>query len=159
RSGAVPSSAARAWRGAARMKRLAFAFAFLLALNAAAWAQSGATVKIGPSSNPADVLTPVVSGSAGNNLVIKNAAGNLYAAYASTPRATAVSLVVPIAPSAPVDGSITPPSRAPLPANGSASINWAPGPGARFSTGVTAVVTSATTCFTKTIGVITAFIG
>ena len=48
----------------------------------------------------------------------------------------------------------------PLPAGGVASINYAPGPAQRYSTGITAVVSSATTCFTKTTsGGLTAFIG
>ena len=59
------------------------------------------------------------------------------------------------ATSAPADGAITPLDFVPLPANGSASINYNPGPAAAYSTGITAILTSATTPFTKTTGVIT----
>ena len=63
------------------------------------------------------------------------------------------------ATSAPADGAVTPIDCVPLPANGNTAINYAGGgPPEVFSTGITAVVTSAATCFTKTTGVITAFI-
>jgi hypothetical protein len=60
--------------------------------------------------------------------------------------------------SAPVDGAITPLDCVPLPPGGVAGINYSPGPPGRYGTGITAVVTSASTCFTKTTGIITAFI-
>src|SRR5438445_515404 len=56
------------------------------------------------------------------------------------------------------DAAVTPLACAPLAPNGIASVSYAPGPPGVFGTGITAVVTSAATCFTKTTGVITAFI-
>lgn len=112
-----------------------------------------------PSDSSAVGITPTVSGSAGNNLVLKAAAGNLYSVYATNLTATAGFLVVLNATSAPADGAITPLACAPLPANGMASLSYNPGPPAVYSTGITAVITSASTCFTKTTGVITGFIG
>lgn len=103
-------------------------------------------------------IISVVSAAAGNNLVLKASAGNLYSAYATNLTATAGFLVILNAVSSPADGAITPLECAPLPANGNVSISYNPGPAARFGTGITAVVTSAATCFTKTTGVITAFI-
>ena len=90
--------------------------------------------------------------------MLKASAGNLYSAYATNLTGTAGFLVIINATSAPVDGAITPLACVPLPANGVASINYGPGPVQRYATGITAVVSSATTCFTKTTGVITAFI-
>lgn len=121
----------------------------------------GATtgVVITPSSAAAVGITPVVSGSAENNHVLKGSAGNLYGVYAVNLTGTAGFLVVLNATSSPGDGAITPLACVPLPANGIASLNFAPGPPSVYSTGITAVVTSATTCFTKTTGTITAFIG
>ena len=103
-------------------------------------------------------IVPVVSPSAASSLVIKAAGGNFYGAYAVNLTATAGFLVVLNATSAPADGAITPLDCAPLPANGSASINYGSGPAALYRTGITAVVTSAASCFQKTTGVITAFI-
>ncbi len=115
-------------------------------------------VAIDPSSAAGVAIVSVVSPSAENSRVLKNAAGNLYSVFATNLTGTAGFLVVTNTTSAPADGAITPLACVPLPANGAASINFAPGPAQRYSTGITAVVTSATTCFTKTTGVITAFI-
>jgi hypothetical protein len=100
--------------------------------------------------------TPVVSAAAENNHVFKASAGNVISVSATNLTATAGFLVLLNATTAPGDGAITPLACAPLNANGAASISYAGGPPGVFSTGVTAVVTSATTCFTKTTGVITA---
>ena len=67
-------------------------------------------------------------------------------------------LVILNATSAPGDGAITPLECVPLPANGGVGINYSPGPPAVYSTVITAVITSAVTCFTKTTGVITGFL-
>lgn len=104
-------------------------------------------------------ITPVVSASAEASHVLKASAGSLWGVYATNLTATAGFLVVINATSAPGDGAITPLACVPLTANGVASINYMPGPPAAYSTGITAVVTSASTCFTKTTGVITAFLG
>ncbi len=103
-------------------------------------------------------LTPVVSGSAESSHVLKNAAGSLWSVYASNLTGTAGFLQVFNATSAPTDGAVTPLECVPLPANGVASLNFNSGPPGTYSTGITAVVSSASTCFTKTTGVITAFI-
>jgi len=89
---------------------------------------------------------------------LKASAGNAYSVYATNLTATSGFLLLFNATSAPVDGAVTPVACAPLSANGVASINYAPSPPGVFSTGITAVVSSAATCFTKTTGVITAFI-
>lgn len=115
-------------------------------------------VAIAANSGAGVALTPTVTSAAGNSLVLKASAGNLYGIYATNLTATAGFLVVLNATSAPADGAITPLACVPLTANGVASVNYNPGPVARYSTGITAVVTSASTCFTKTTGVITAFI-
>lgn len=115
-------------------------------------------VTITPSSAAGVGIAPVVSASAENNHVLKNAAGNLYGVYATNLTATAGFLVVLNATTAPIDGAITPLACVPLPASGVASINFNPGPPSVYGTGITAVLTSANTCFTKTTGVITGFI-
>ena len=116
------------------------------------------TFGIAPSSSAGVGITPVVSASAEASHVLKAGAGNLYSVYASNLTATAGYLVVVNSATAPGDGAITPLECVPLPANGFASINYNPGPPAVFATGITAVITSATTCFTKTTGVITGYI-
>lgn len=115
-------------------------------------------VEIAPTAGSAAGITPVVSSSAENNHVLKASAGNLYSAYATNLTSTAGFLVILNATSSPADGAITPLACVPLPASGVASISNKPGPAQVYSTGITAVVTSASTCFTKTTGVITAFI-
>jgi hypothetical protein len=115
-------------------------------------------VTIAPSAAAGVGQTPVVTGSGASSQVLKASAGNLYGVYATNLTGTAGFLVVLNATSAPADGAITPLACVPLTANGVASINYLPGPPAVYSTGITAVVTSAATCFTKTTGTITAFI-
>lgn len=116
-------------------------------------------VAIAPSSAASVGQTPVVSASGEASHVLKATPGNLYGVYATNLTATAGFLVVLNATSAPGDGTITPLACVPLAANSIAGINYSPGPPAVYSTGIVAVVTSANTCFTKTTGVITAFIG
>ncbi|MCS3451057.1 MULTISPECIES: hypothetical protein [Bradyrhizobium] len=128
-------------------------------INGAAAAGTGtAAVAIAPTSAAVGGITPVVTSAAANNLVLKAGAGNLYSAYATNLTATAGFLVIINATTAPADGAITPLDCAPLPASGFGSINYNPGPPSVYSTGITAVVTSAANCFTKTTGVITAYI-
>ncbi len=116
-------------------------------------------VVVVPSSVAADGIVPVVSTSAEATHVLKSSAGNLYGVYAVNLTSTSGFLVVVNATSAPADGAITPLACVSLAANSVASLNYQPGPPAVYSTGITAVITSATTCFTKTTGVITGFIG
>ncbi len=111
-----------------------------------------------PSSSSAIGIAPIVSASGESSHVLKASAGNAYAIYATNLTGTAGFLLVLNSTTAPGDGAVTPLACAPLSPNGIASLNYAPGPPGVFSTGITAVVTSATTCFTKTTGVITAFI-
>lgn len=82
----------------------------------------------------------------------------MYSAYAVNLTSTAGFLVILNATTAPADGAITPLACVVLPASGTATIDYSPGPPLLFSTGITAVVTSAASCFTKTTGVITAFL-
>lgn len=126
--------------------------------NAQAAGTGTQAVAIAPTSSSSGGITPVVSGSAEATHVLKASAGNLYSVYATNLTATAGFLTVINATSAPGDGAQTPLECVPLPANGNASINYSAGPPSVFSTGITAIVTSANTCFTKTTGVITAFI-
>lgn len=105
----------------------------------------------------APAILPIVSASAEASHVFKASPGTVYGIYATNLTGTAGFLVVLNATTAPSDGAITPLDCVPLPASGTASINFNPGPGATYNTGIVAVVTSAATCFTKTTGVITAF--
>lgn len=115
-------------------------------------------VVITPSSAVAIGITPIVSAAGESSHVLKASAGNTYSVYATNLTATQGFLLILNSTTAPADGAVTPLACAPLAPNGIASINYAPGPPGVFSTGITAVVTSAVTCFTKTTGVITAFI-
>jgi hypothetical protein len=127
-------------------------------LNAAVVDTTPVNVVMAPSSLSGDGITPVVSAAAEAAHVLKASAGNAYSAYATNLTSTNGFLVLLNLTAAPADGAITPLACAPLSANGNASINYAPGPPGAYSTGITAVVTSASTCFTKTTGTITAFI-
>lgn len=109
-----------------------------------------------PSSAAAAGLAGVVSASAEASHVLKAAAGNLYSVYATNLTATAGFLQVFNLAAVPIDGAVTPVDCVPLPANGFASLNYTTPE--VFSVGISVVVSSATTCFTKTTGVITAFI-
>lgn len=123
------------------------------------WVVSGTvSANFTPSSSSSIGITPVVSAAAEASHVLKAGAGNVYSAYANNFSATTGWLVLLNSTSAPADGAITPLACALLAPNGVASINYAPGPPGVFSTGITAVVTSGATCFTKTTGTITAFI-
>lgn len=117
------------------------------------------SVTVPPSSAAAVGITPVVSGSLEASHVLKNAAGNLYAVYASNLTGGTTGLLqVFNATSAPADGAVTPIVCVPFNSMGEAAANYVPGPPAVFSTGITAVISSSTTCFTKTTGVLTGFI-
>lgn len=126
----------------------------LLFSGTAAFAQQAPT----PTSSPVIGIAPAVTASALATKVIKAAPGNLYSAYASNLTATAGFLQIFNATSAPADGAVVPQICVPLPASGGVSVNFSPGPPQVFTTGITAVVSSASTCFTKTTGTITAFI-
>lgn len=116
-------------------------------------------VVIAPTSASAAGITPVVSASAESGHILKGSAGNLYGVYATNLTATAGFLIVTNTATVPADGAVTPIACVPLTASGVASINYVPGPPAVFATGISAFVSSNASCFAKTTGVITAFIG
>ncbi len=132
-----------------------FALATVLVITVPAFAQN--VVVLGTSDTTLG-LAPTVTASGLNSLVLKTVAGNLYSAYATNETATAGMLMVFNAVAAPSDGAVTPLACVFLPASGTASLSYLPGPPGKFSTGITIVVSSGATCFTKTTGVITAFI-
>lgn len=103
-------------------------------------------------------LTPIVSAAAENNHVLKASAGTLFTVCAVNITTTPGYLIVLNSTTSPGDGAVTPLDVAPLPGSGSGCITLDPLQGHTYSTGITAVVTSAATPFTKTTGVITAFI-
>jgi hypothetical protein len=130
-----------------------------LALWLSVWAGTAlAQGCIAQGSSGSGGIIPVVSAAAESSHVLKASPGSLCSVYATNLTATAGFLVVTNTTTAPADGAILPLECVPLPANSNASVNYNPGPPSVFGTGITAVVTSATTCFTKTTGVITAFI-
>lgn len=155
--------------GIANATRSGYASAFNFGFNGSTWdrvrtitgAVSAGTgtlaVAQAPTSSSAAGITAVVSGSAEFAHVLKASAGNFYSVYATNLTATPGFLVVINSTSAGADGAITPLACAPLPSNGSTSINFGTVPSV-YSTGITAIVTSSATCFTKTTGVITAYI-
>lgn len=132
-----------------------FVIALMSMMPLAALAQN---VVIMPTSDTSLGLAPAVTAALGNNLVVKATGGNLYFAYATNETATAGKLMVFDATAAPADGAVTPKACVTLPASGTGSVTWAPSPPAKFVTGITVVVSSNASCFTKTTGVITAFI-
>lgn len=103
-------------------------------------------------------ITSVVSASAEATHVLKASAGTLMGVYAVNLTSTPGFLIVLNATSAPSDGAVAPLDVAALPAFGTASISFDFPQGRLYSTGITAVLTSAATPFTKTTGVITGFI-
>lgn len=102
------------------------------------------------------VTAPIVNTTAGNNLVLKTTAGSLCTYTVVNVTATAGFVVVLNATAAPADGVITPIDCRTIAANGTVTVNWETP--LYLNTGITIVVTSAATCFTKTTGAITAFI-
>lgn len=129
---------------------------WVMRLNTTPSIANGSGVVPAPSSESGAGIAPVPSTAAEASHVLKASAGNVYSASATNLTTTAGFLVLLNATSAPGDGAITPLACAPLPASGAASIAY-PGVPGYYGTGVTAVVTSANTCLTKTTGVITAF--
>lgn len=99
---------------------------------------------------PSCTGTPVVSGSSEASHVLKNTNGTLCGVYFTNLSSVPGFLVVTNTASAPGDGAITPLVCVPVPANGFGSIAFGTGFGSTYSTGITAVFTTATTCFTKT---------
>ncbi len=131
--------------------------ALLKYLNAAVTDTTPIAVVVSPGTATSGV-TPTVSTAAENSHILKAGAGVVYSVYATNLTTTDGYLQVFNAVSAPADGAVTPLACAPLSGGGVASIHYAPGPPGIYGTGITAVVSSAATCFTKTTGTITAFI-
>lgn len=106
-------------------------------------------------------LTPGVPSTAtAATFVAKSSPGTVYAVTASNNTSTAGWLIGYNAIAAPADGALTPGlvlDCVALPASGSASVS-AQFPPTNYSVGVTFILSSATTCYTKTTGVITGFI-
>lgn len=120
---------------------------------------SAGNLKVVSSPSPTAGITPVVTSIPASSLVLKTAAGDLYSVYASNVQtSTAGYLQIFNATSAPSDGVVTPLDCAPIPAGGSVSIDYNPGPPAVYSTGIVAVLSSATSCFVKTTGTLLGFI-
>lgn len=136
------------------MQKLLLVFALLFAFPALA--QQIQTPQ--PTSSAAVGIVPVISASAENNHVLKAGPGNLYSVYASNATSTAGFLLVFNSTTVPADGAVTPQLCVNLPASGTVSINFGPSPPQVFSTGISAALSSATTCFTRTSGTITGFI-
>jgi len=111
-----------------------------------------------PGGSATAGITPVVSAALEASHVLKATGGNLYSVYASNlTGAGAGFLLVLNATSKPADGASTPIVCVPF-SGGVAQAAYINIPPAVFSTGITAVVSTATTCFTQTSSVATAFI-
>ncbi len=103
-------------------------------------------------------VTPVVSSALEASHVIKASAGTLFSIYASNlTGGSPANLIVVNATAVPADGTVVPIICVPF-NGGVAYASYALGPPAAFSTGITAIVSTATSCFTKTTGTDTAFI-
>jgi hypothetical protein len=101
---------------------------------------------------------PVVSAALEASHVLKGAPGLLYGVYVSNLTGGATGkLLVLNATSAPVDGAVAPLVCVELPSGG-VSVDYGNTPAASFSTGITAVISSASSCLVKTTGVLTGFI-
>jgi hypothetical protein len=112
-------------------------------------------VAIVPSVNATVGLTPVVSSALEPGHVFKASAGNLYAAYVTaTSSYTNVGgfFVCVNATSVPAAGAITPLDFVAMPVGAATvGISYSPGPPAVYSTGITCMVTIATTPYTYTV--------
>lgn len=112
-----------------------------------------------PRQSCVDGLVGVKSSTAEASRVISSRANSrLMSVYAINSSATSGYLLVFNATSAPSDGAVTPLDCAPIGPNSYVSINYAPGPGNFYSTGIVAVLSSGADCFTKTSGTVTGFI-
>jgi hypothetical protein len=103
-------------------------------------------------------IAPTVSASAEGTHLFKSTAGQVKGCYAVNLTSTAGFLLLIDATSIPADGAVTPVAVVPLPANDVAEISGAILSALQFNSGIVAVLSSATTPFTKTTGVITGFI-
>lgn len=107
---------------------------------------------------PACSGTPVVSSASEGTHILKASAGSLCAVYAQNLTSTPGFLAILNSATVPADGAITPLACVQIPANGTASLNFGLGSNSIYSSGITAILTSAATCFTKTTGSLSGFI-
>lgn len=106
-------------------------------------------------------VTPFVSAGAVSSLVAKTTPGSALDVQATNLTATAGFLVGYNAVEVPADGALTAAlviDCVALPASGSVRISDEPGPSTNYTVGITYIITSASTCYTKTTGVVSAFI-
>lgn len=107
-------------------------------------------------------LSPVVTSALAATLVIKDAPGTLYSVYASNLTGGASGfLVIYNATAAPTPGALTGSlvlDCVPFNSLGVAQISYQGYPAKLYNVGITALVTSATTCETYTTGTLTAYI-
>lgn len=110
-------------------------------------------------SSSTSSASSVVSTSLEASHVLKASAGALYSVYATnlTGGASGYLLIFDSA-TVPADGAVQPKVCVPFNSSGVALANYQGIPAANFTNGIVAVVSSSTTCFTKTTGTLTAFI-
>jgi hypothetical protein len=112
---------------------------------------------LAPATDASGAVAPSVSPALEASHVVKASAGNLFSIYASalTGGSSGYLLVFDLA-TVPGDGPVTPVIVVPF-SGGVASASYLGGPPARFANGIVAVVSSASTPFTKTTGTLTAY--
>lgn len=150
--------------------RALFATTALVALAGGVYAATNAPPPATPvysvwsNLNSNAITAATTPGANATSLVLKAAPGNLYSVYATNATATAGKLLVMNATSAPTANSgnavTTILDCVTLPASGSASIDYTPGPAHVYSIGVTALISSNASCyvFDQSTAAITAFI-
>lgn len=100
---------------------------------------------------PGSPLISTTVNSATNGLIAKAAPGVLYNVYATSTSTPQGLLVVLNQTTVPANGAaIVPKDCVPLPSSGNASINY-PGPPENFATGIVALISANTSCFTLTL--------
>jgi hypothetical protein len=125
-------------------------------------------VTVVPSAVPAAGITSVETTALANSLVVKATGGNMYSVYsASLTGGASGFLQLFNGTAAPVDGAVAGCTATPITgclvdcapfSGGVAQITNGAMPPSVYSFGIVAVVSSATTCLTKTTGVLTAYI-
>lgn len=122
------------------------------------WSESAQTeVECGASGTGASgaAIAPVVTTAAANSLVIKASAGSLFSIYAvGLTGGSSGWLLVVDASTKPADGAVVPLLAIPF-SGGVASASYVGLPPAAFATGITALVSSATSPYTLTTGTLT----
>lgn len=136
------------------MRRLLLLIFLVIPLGLQAQSLPGTVAVVGSPSAGVGI-TPIVGGSAASSQVLKASPGNLYSVYAEC--SAACWLMVFNAVAAPTNGGTTAGTASgnmtdcvAIPVGSNGSINYAPGPPAVYSVGITAVISS-TTCATLTL--------